>query len=62
MDSLSIKEFSQSIIDLANKTQLPMEVKRLVFVDILGQIDIATNEEIKMQVINREKEKESESE
>lgn len=50
MDSLKIKEFEKSIIDLINQTPFPLEVKRLVFADLLRQLETATNEEVQIQI------------
>ena len=62
MDSLKIAEFKKAIIDFTNQTQLPLEVKRLVFSEILKQLEVAANEEIKIQAETRKETKEKESE
>lgn len=64
MNSLTIKEFEQSIINFTNQVPLPLEVKRLVFADILHQLEIAAVSEAKAQAQERKmakktKEKES---
>lgn len=64
MDSLSIKEFKQSIINFTNQMPLPLEVKRLVFAEMLHQLEVAADAEVKAQAQEREmakktKEKES---
>lgn len=55
MDSLGIKEFEKAIIDFTNRTQLPLEVKRLVFSEILTKLEVAANEEVQAQALEREK-------
>lgn len=53
MDSLSIREFQKTIIDYTNQSQLPMEVKRLVFQDILTKIETETEDVLYKQVVAR---------
>ena len=53
MDSLGIREFQKTIIDFTNQSQLPMEVKRLVFLNILTQIETETEDELHKQVVAR---------
>ncbi|MBE5878089.1 MAG: hypothetical protein E7290_14545 [Lachnospiraceae bacterium] len=53
MDSLGIREFQNKIIDFTNQSQLPMEVKRLVFLNILTQIETETEDELHKQVVAR---------
>ena len=43
---IKIREFRGKIIQLINSEQLPMEVKRLVVVDVLNELTTATNEVI----------------
>ena len=57
MDSLGIKEFEKAIIDFTNQTQLPLEVKRLVFSEILTKLEVAANEEAQAQALERENKK-----
>lgn len=60
MNSLEIREFEQSIINLFNKCGLPMEIKRLIVNDIAGQINRAADNQINVELEERNKEKESE--
>jgi hypothetical protein len=61
VNSLTIKEFEKSLITFTNQAPLPTEVKRLVFADILRQLEIAVNEEVNEQMILRQaEEKENE--
>lgn len=60
MNSLEIREFEQSIINLFNECGLPMEIKRLIVNDIAGQINRAANDQINVELEERNKAKESE--
>lgn len=60
MNSLEIREFEQSIINLFNECGLPMEIKRLIVKDIAGQINRAADNQINVELEERNKEKESE--
>ena len=63
MSSLSIREARENIIRYTNQLPFPLEVKRLMFAEILGQIETASEQEIAMQITERnEKEKEENSE
>lgn len=54
--NLAIREFQQSIINYINETKLPLEVKRLVLVDIARQVSEASDMQIKSEVAQRDKE------
>lgn len=60
MNSLEIREFEHSIINLFNECGLPMEIKRLIVNDIAGQINRAADNQINVELEERNKEKESE--
>ena len=60
MNSLEIREFEQSIINLFNGCGLPMEIKRLIVNDISGQINRAADNQINVELEERNKAKESE--
>ena len=60
MNSLEIREFEQSIVNLINGCGLPMEVKRLIVNDIAGQINRATDSQINVELAERNREEESE--
>lgn len=60
MNSLEIREFEQAIINLFNECGLPMEIKRLIVNDIAGQINRAADNQINVELEERNKEKESE--
>lgn len=63
MSSLEIREVRENIIRYTNQLPFPMEVKRLMFVEILGQLETASEQEIAMQITEmNEKEKEENSE
>lgn len=60
MNSLEIREFEQSIVNLINSCSLPMEIKRLIVNDIAEQVNEATNNQINAELAERNKAKESE--
>ena len=60
MNSLEIREFEQSIINLFNECGLPMEIKRLIVNDIAEQINRAADNQINIELAERNKAKESE--
>ena len=57
MDSLSIREAREDIINYLNTLPLPLEVKRLVVKEILGQLDFASEQEIGMQIKQRDEQR-----
>ena len=60
MNSLEIREYEQAIVNLINECGLPMEVKRLIVNDIAGQINRAADNQINVELAERNREKESE--
>ena len=58
MNSLEIREFEQSIVNLFNKCGLPMEIKRLIVNDIAGQINRAADNQINVELAERNRESE----
>lgn len=60
MNSLEIREFEQSIINLFNGCALPMEIKRLIVNNIADQINRAADNQINVELAERNKAKESE--
>ena len=58
MNSLEIREFEQSIINLFNGCGLPMEIKRLIVNDISGQINRAADNQINVELAERNRESE----
>lgn len=54
MSSLSIREARENIIAYVNKLPFPLEVKRLMFKEIMSQIELASEQEIYMQVKERD--------
>lgn len=60
MNSLEIREFEQSIVNLINDCGLPIEIKRLIVNDIAGQINRAADNQINVELEERNREKESE--
>ena len=60
MNSLEIREFEQEIVNLFNGCGLPMEVKRIIVNGIAGQINRAADNQINVELAERNKDKESE--
>lgn len=60
MSSLAIREARENIINYLNKLPLPMEAKRLVVKEILGQLESASEQEIIAQIRARDAAKEAE--
>lgn len=60
MNSLEIREFEQSIVNLINDCGLPIEIKRLIVNDIAEQINRAADNQINVELAERNKAKESE--
>ena len=54
MSSLAIREVRENIINYLNKISLPMEAKRLVVKEILGQLESASEQEIIAQIKARD--------
>lgn len=54
MNSLEIREFSQSIINFINQNPLPIEVKRLALKDILAQTEKETDRILAEEIECRE--------
>lgn len=57
MDNLNIREFRENIIQYTNRTDLPIEVKRLVFEEVMKQLSEAADNEIKKEIARRDSEK-----
>lgn len=49
MDNLAIREFQQTIIGITNSSPLPIEIKRLVFKEVMQQIETAAEEKIQKE-------------
>lgn len=58
MDSLGIKEAEAEIVGLINGIGLPLEVKRLILVEIVRKVEAAAQQEID-SLLEARKEKES---
>lgn len=61
MSSLEIRQARENIINYVNKLPFPMEVKRLMFEEILGQIQKASEQEIAAQITERDNQEKKES-
>lgn len=54
MTSLKIREFKQTILNFADKTELPDEVKRMVFAEILKEQEEKTVLTLKQEIMERD--------
>ena len=55
--SATIKEFELNLIECVNRYEIPLEVKRLVLLDLLRQTEIAADNQINEEIRQREEEK-----
>ena len=62
MSSLEIREARENIINYLNNSSLATEAKRLVVLEILGQLESVAEQEILLQLKEREKVKKEEKE
>lgn len=53
MNSLEIRELESGMVEMLNKSVIPMEAKRLVVLEILGKLEKASDEEIRGQLLER---------
>ena len=60
MNSLEIREFEHSILNFFNECVLQIEIKRLIVNDIAGQINRAADNQINVELAERNRENESE--
>lgn len=51
--NLKVREFQQAIINFANQSDLPIEVKRLCVADVLKQLEEQANEALRKEVLQR---------
>lgn len=60
MLNLKTREFRETLVNTTNESPLPIEVKRLVFLEVLSQIEKASDDAIKskLQELNKETEAE----
>lgn len=54
MSSLSIREAKENIVKYINDLSFPMEVKRLMLKEVLNQVEEVTNQEIVLQIKERD--------
>lgn len=62
--NLQIMEFENAILNFCNQSDLPSEVKRLVFLEILGKVEKQANKDINLEIAQRqesERQKEKEN-
>lgn len=58
MDSLQIREVKQTLSNFIENQDMPMEVMRMILVELLQKVEQKTNEEL-MKLINERKESEA---
>lgn len=58
MDSLQIREVKQTLSNFIESQDMPMEVMRMILVELLQNVEQKTNEEL-MKLINERKESEA---
>lgn len=61
MDTLTVFEFEINLANYIDSVKLPVEVKRLVIERLLGEITADRDKELRLQVENREKDKETQN-
>lgn len=54
MDNLKIREFQTAIVNFVNASDLPIEVKRLVFEEILHQLRDGANQRLQEEIRQRD--------
>ena len=54
MVNLTVREFSKAIIDFVNQSPLPIEIKRLCINDIAAQLQVAADERIRDEILERD--------
>ena len=54
---LQIREFQIGLVDYINRSNLPMEVKKLIVKDILLKIEKASDELVNQLILEREAQK-----
>lgn len=62
MSNLKIREFQQTIINFTNASDLPIEVKRLAFEEILHQIRDGANQQLQIEIQQRNSAEKAEAE
>ena len=55
--NLKIRGFQESILDFVNRSELPIEVKRLCLEEILTQVREKSNQELQKEIIQSRTEK-----
>jgi hypothetical protein len=56
MDNLKIREFQIALDDYISKTEIPLEVKRIVVATLLVKLEKETNEQLLIEIEERNKE------
>ena len=58
--NLEIRDFENNIINYCNSSNLPIEVKRLVFLEILGKVEEKSNKDIDREILQRQEKQQKE--
>lgn len=53
MENLKIREFQTAIVNFTNASDLPIEVKRLAFEEILHQLRDGANQQLQIEIQQR---------
>lgn len=53
MNNLKIREFQQAIMEFANKSDLPIEVKRLCLEEILAKLREESSQQLMVEIQQR---------
>lgn len=53
MENLKIREFQTAIVNFVNASDLPIEVKRLAFEEILHQLRDGANQQLQIEIQQR---------
>lgn len=54
MENLKIREFQTAIVNFTNASDLPIEVKRLAFEEILHQLRDGANQQLQIEIQQRD--------
>lgn len=58
MNSLEIRETKLKLVDIVNKIELPLEVKRMMLAEVMIELEKATTTEINALLSERQEKKE----
>lgn len=58
MLNLETRKFRETLIKVTNESPLPIEIKRLVFLEVMGQVEKASEDAIRQKLEEMKKETE----